>query len=224
VLRSQTIDTGALAIPATFVKTAHLVVPGEADQWMSRLDTHSPPPQGPLLVLEGYAGETVVFEIVAESFSSVRGELALVLPGLTSSGARGQQSPTASPPAPGSTPRMERYDLAKWSDAQRRALTSQLVQHGVPHGWDRDTLNVAASDKTLVDTITAEVGTPTGRTVRAAPTKATGGPNRRSAGAPMSERIDVLERLVALRDAGALTPEEFEAARTAAARQLVDGQ
>lgn len=113
------------------------------------------------------------------------------------------------------------YDLSAWSDDQRQALVTELVEKAISHGWSGATLNVSQDAQVTVDAITSQVALEPSPPEATAPVTATTDIEPSDGQHPMSERLRLLERLIAVRDAGGLTPEEFETARAKAARELV---
>lgn len=128
-------------------------------------------------------------------------------------------SPIESPPAPAprvepSLERIDLSDLSGWDDTLRHALASDLVKREIPHRFSGTTLTIAAQDKALLDQILAGTAPSLEQTEPTVPNTAGVRP---TGSVPLTR----LERLVALRDAGGLTAEEFETARAKAARELV---
>lgn len=117
------------------------------------------------------------------------------------------------------------YDLTEWTNHEREAFARELVTMEIPHGWADATLNVPVDAREAVDDMvqahqTAPTGSPpVPATVVEASTEDQGAAVGLS---EMSERLKLLERLVAMRDAGGLTPGEFDAARNRVAQHVVE--
>jgi len=191
----------------------------EANFWTAVLYDSS------FLFLSGRGGPVAAFQLLATTAPWLQVCLAPYVPHMQDTEAPAPQAQilesdssvntSSQPPVP--------YDLNGWSDDRRQALVTELVDKGIAHGWTGATLNVSPDAKATVDAMTSQVPPPPSPPEPAVPVTSTTGNEPAGGLTQMSDRLDVLERLIAARDAGGLTLEEFDAARIKVARELVNG-
>lgn len=215
-LWTTTIGGGRLLMPAGAVRSCEVLSAEEAERELGDLTVDAKPGGGVFVVIRSDTSERIVLEIVTDlGVEVVREQLAPYLPVATE---------RAEPPRPkrdtgstGASSEMAKYDLAQTTHDDRAVITSTLVAHAVPHRWDGATLVVPAQNRSAVDKVLRDK---TRRVSDRASGSATPKRTRHKSG-HLAEQVAVLERLVALRDAGALTETEFETARARAVRDIV---
>lgn len=212
-LWSATVDGGRLMIPAESVRSFEVLPAETATDRLNELTVNAKHGGGTFVFIRGMDSIQMVFEIVADlTVDEVRDQLASHLPGLSRHTPAPRMPADSAVVGPSST---AQFDLADKTRKVRAAITSSLVDREIPHRWDHTTLLVPSHRKGIVSVLLADLA-PEATRKRLAPVHRPGGPNT----AAMAEQVALLERLVSLRDAGALTPEEWEKARARAARAI----
>lgn len=212
-LWSSTVGGGRLMIARDSVRSCEVLPAEAAKDRLSELALTAKPGGGTFLIISGLDSVRLVFEIVTDfTVDEVRDQLASRLPGVRrqapSPRSAGESSVAGSSPT-------ARFDLTDMTRKDRAAIGAGLVAREIPHGWDGTTLLVPSHHEGSLTELLADLGPAPDRK---RPTRVR--QPAEASPAAMAEQVVLLERLVSLRDAGVLTPAEYEKARARAAQAI----